>query len=156
MSTYRRTSGEYVHSSPERSVPYGGRESFHDDEDGIQLSDWHSGNHPEHVRAFSSEEDDASPLKLYTQEDEQKVVKKLDTRLVLFVALLYLLSFLDRSSMSFFHLNYRDYSQVTYHPSQQTLEMQKQLVSRMISTCLKLSSTGYWMASTSHTSCLNL
>lgn len=36
----------------------------------------------------------------YTAEEEHAVVKKFDRRLVLFVALLYLLSFLDRSSMS--------------------------------------------------------
>lgn len=35
---------------------------------------------------------------LYTPDEEQSVVKKLDIRLVLFIALLYMLSFLDRSS----------------------------------------------------------
>lgn len=34
----------------------------------------------------------------YTAEEEKEVVKRLDRRLVLFLALLYLLSFLDRSS----------------------------------------------------------
>ena len=36
---------------------------------------------------------------LYTPDEEQRVVGKFDRRLVLFVALLYMLSFLDRSSM---------------------------------------------------------
>jgi hypothetical protein len=36
---------------------------------------------------------------LYTPEEEQAVVQKFDRKLVVFVALLYLLSFLDRSSM---------------------------------------------------------
>ena len=36
---------------------------------------------------------------LYTPDEERAVVKRLDIRLVLFVALLYMLSFLDRSSM---------------------------------------------------------
>lgn len=36
----------------------------------------------------------------YTAEEERAVVRKFDRRLVLFVALLYLLSFLDRSSES--------------------------------------------------------
>ena len=36
--------------------------------------------------------------KRYTREEEQQVIKKFDRRLVLFMALLYLLSFLDRSS----------------------------------------------------------
>lgn len=35
---------------------------------------------------------------LYTPDEERAVVKKFDRRLVLFVALLYMLSFLDRSS----------------------------------------------------------
>lgn len=39
-------------------------------------------------------------FQLYTPDEERAVVKKFDRRLVLFVALLYMLSFLDRSSMS--------------------------------------------------------
>lgn len=35
---------------------------------------------------------------LYTPDEERAVIKKFDRRLVLFVALLYMLSFLDRSS----------------------------------------------------------
>lgn len=35
---------------------------------------------------------------LYTPDEERTVVKKFDKRLVMFVALLYMLSFLDRSS----------------------------------------------------------
>lgn len=37
--------------------------------------------------------------KEYTEQEEDSVVKKLDRKLVLFLAFLYLLSFLDRSSM---------------------------------------------------------
>lgn len=45
----------------------------------------------------------------YTEEEEKRVIKKFDTRLVLFMALLYLLSFLDRSSeYSFFLARFRD------------------------------------------------
>lgn len=40
----------------------------------------------------------------YTAVEERAVVRKFDRRLVLFVALLYMLSFLDRSSMSPFSL----------------------------------------------------
>jgi hypothetical protein len=36
---------------------------------------------------------------LYTLEEELAVIKKLDRRMVLFLALLYMLSFLDRSSV---------------------------------------------------------
>lgn len=46
-------------------------------------------------------EGDTSRLE-YTAEEERIVVKKFDRRLVLFMALLYMLSFLDRSSSSFF------------------------------------------------------
>lgn len=35
---------------------------------------------------------------LYTPDEERSVVRKFDRRLVLFIALLYILSFLDRSS----------------------------------------------------------
>jgi len=38
-------------------------------------------------------------FQLYTPDEERAVVRKFDRRLVLFVALLYMLSFLDRSSM---------------------------------------------------------
>lgn len=39
---------------------------------------------------------------LYTPDEERAVVRKFDRKLVLFVALLYMLSFLDRSSMLHF------------------------------------------------------
>lgn len=38
--------------------------------------------------------------KSYTTEEEQVIIRKLDRRLVLFMALLYMLSFLDRSSQT--------------------------------------------------------
>lgn len=37
---------------------------------------------------------------LYSPDEEKAVLRRLDRRLVLFIALLYMLSFLDRSSMS--------------------------------------------------------
>ena len=40
---------------------------------------------------------------LYTPDEERAVIRKFDRRLVLIVALLYMLSFLDRSSMCMFH-----------------------------------------------------
>lgn len=42
---------------------------------------------------------------LYTPDEEKAVVRKFDRRLVLFVALLYMLSFLDRSSMLIHRMN---------------------------------------------------
>ncbi|KAK3721072.1 hypothetical protein LTR37_003362 [Vermiconidia calcicola] len=47
----------------------------------------------------SRRRDSAASFELYTPDEERKVRRKLDTRLVLFVALLYLLSFLDRSNI---------------------------------------------------------
>ena len=42
---------------------------------------------------------------LYTAEEEKNVVRKFDRKLVVFVAILYLLAFLDRSSTSFIFLS---------------------------------------------------
>lgn len=47
------------------------------------------------------QEDDHSSVEsfeLYTPDEEKSLLRKLDTRLVLFLAFLYMLSFLDRSS----------------------------------------------------------
>lgn len=44
--------------------------------------------------------DTAATLPPYTPDEERAVVKKFDRRLVVFLALLYMLSFLDRSSAS--------------------------------------------------------
>ena len=46
---------------------------------------------------------------LYTPDEERAVVKKFDRKLVLFVALLYMLSFLDRSSAYTLHLEAKEY-----------------------------------------------
>ena len=46
---------------------------------------------------------EASGKEVISQVEEHAVVRKLDRRLVLFVALLYMLSFLDRSSKSHDH-----------------------------------------------------
>lgn len=42
----------------------------------------------------------AASFTLYTPDEERAVVRKFDRKLVVFVALLYMLSFLDRSSQS--------------------------------------------------------
>ena len=49
-------------------------------------------------RFFASSPSATESYMLYTPLEEEEVVKKLDRRLVLFVAFLYMLSFLDRSS----------------------------------------------------------
>lgn len=52
--------------------------------------------HPRHHRGSDATD---QTFMLYTPDEEQLVIRKFDRRLVLFVALLYMLSFLDRSSM---------------------------------------------------------
>lgn len=50
-------------------------------------------------RRKSRRTDSMASFELYTPDEERQVRRKIDTRLVLFVALLYLLSFLDRSNI---------------------------------------------------------
>lgn len=53
-------------------------------------------------------ETDDECFMLYTPDEEERVIKIFDRRLVLFVALLYMLSFLDRSSMYCFAESFVD------------------------------------------------
>lgn len=53
--------------------------------------------HDDDVDGSGREEEEGDDI-VYTADEERAVVRKFDRRLVLFVALLYLLSFLDRSS----------------------------------------------------------
>lgn len=75
----RRTPGGRAMSGEEEEALY-----YDDDEDDLMMS------------AEEYEEEDL----VFTADEEMAVVRKFDRRLVLFVALLYLLSFLDRSSES--------------------------------------------------------
>ena len=54
---------------------------------------------PELEDSHSDEEEKRPSFMLYSPDEEESVIRKFDRRLVLFVALLYMLSFLDRSSM---------------------------------------------------------
>ncbi|KAK4041364.1 high-affinity nicotinic acid transporter [Parachaetomium inaequale] len=72
-----------------------------DGEGGYELREGVGEKHDEEG-ARSSDERESRPRRrrqLYTPEEEQAVVRKFDRRLVVFVALLYLLSFLDRSNI---------------------------------------------------------
>lgn len=89
-----RRSGRYDRSPLERDThedPGG----FHDRNESFPLAAWNE-DESEDGHSISDGDEWGS---MFSQEEEQRVVKKLDRRLVLFVALLYLLSFLDRSSM---------------------------------------------------------
>lgn len=53
---------------------------------------------PDFLRSRRASASTVQSFMLYTPDEERSVIKKFDRRLVLFVALLYMLSFLDRSS----------------------------------------------------------
>jgi len=78
----------------------GGRPGDQDDDvddDNLDDDEWdgHEDRRPRRRRASAST---VASFQLYTPDEERAVVRKFDRRLVLFVALLYMLSFLDRSS----------------------------------------------------------
>jgi hypothetical protein len=118
------------------SVEVGGPVEEGDEENGYE-----SGEELEGKRTRTA----AAPK--YTLEEEREVVRSFDRRLVPFLALLYLLSFLDRSSM----LSYSSYL-TRADPRSQILEMPKLLDWRMISSSRLRSMNGCSRLSTSHTS----
>lgn len=65
-----------------------------EDEDGDDEQEFSGGR----MRRRRASVSTVQSYQLYTPDEERAVVKKFDRRLVLFVALLYMLSFLDRSS----------------------------------------------------------
>ena len=69
---------------------------------GPEFEDTHSDEEERSPRASVST---PQSFMLYTPDEETSVVRKFDCRLVLFVALLYMLSFLDRSSMFLYLFN---------------------------------------------------
>ena len=72
-----------------------------DDDFDSEFDDWAS-DHGRDTDPLSHRRTSASTIQsfmLYTPDEEKSVIKKFDRRLVLFVAFLYMLSFLDRSSM---------------------------------------------------------
>ena len=77
-----------LESTCQDSLGIGGRESFDHEIENIK-----SGSHGRR-RSDGTEQS----FLLYTPDEEQSVIAKFDRRLVLFIALLYMLSFLDRSS----------------------------------------------------------
>ena len=94
---------------------------FHESEDEEKGSDFEKGRRESDSTVHS--------FMLYTPDEEKAVIKKFDRRLVLFVALLYMLSFLDRSSM---YLVFPNGNITILLISNQTLEMHELLVWRKI------------------------
>ena len=116
------SSNEGTHLTPESDSEDGHVLERLEDEEGLELvelgKDGHRANRRgQGVRADEEEDSDSeaddddlegkktrqtasvASFELYTPDEERRVRRKLDTRLVLFVALLYLLSFLDRSNI---------------------------------------------------------
>jgi MFS family permease len=83
----RESSPPAFHYSSEQLNKFQTEESTRDLEDDDSEPDYR--DTPQHAVSFAT---------LYTSKEEKRVVKRLDRRLVLFLAFLYLLSFLDRSS----------------------------------------------------------
>lgn len=98
-----------------RSLGDSSDSKHHDDNDDIELQPLKAqdSDNPDESDNSATENDEARTgltderrgsasttlsFQLYTPDEEQAVVRKFDRRLVLFVALLYMLSFLDRSS----------------------------------------------------------
>ena len=72
---------------------------------GLELEDAHSDS-DEEERSPRASVSTLQSFMLYTPDEETSVIRKFDCRLVLFVALLYMLSFLDRSSMFLYFFNH--------------------------------------------------
>lgn len=85
--------------------------NFHSDRHNESLAESQKIEHRAYGSEMSDNSEDCTPkeaeacsytdeptLKSYTLEEERRVVKKFDLRLTMFMALLYMLSFVDRSS----------------------------------------------------------
>lgn len=86
---------------------YHQQDSYAEHPGSIPLSDLSHQSSLRSTGGHDDEDDDDSSVhsfELYTPDEEKSLLRKLDTRLVLFLALLYLLSFLDRSSTAFHYL----------------------------------------------------
>ncbi|KAG9891282.1 MFS general substrate transporter, partial [Aureobasidium melanogenum] len=81
---------------------YHQQESYAERPEDIPLSDLSHQSSLQSLTNHDDEDDDNSSVRsfeLYTPDEEKSLLRKLDTRLVLFLALLYMLSFLDRSNI---------------------------------------------------------
>lgn len=86
---------------------YQQQDSYAEHPESIPLSDLSHQSSLQSTGGHDDEDDDDSSVhsfELYTPDEEKSLLRKLDTRLVLFLALLYMLSFLDRSSTASHHL----------------------------------------------------
>jgi hypothetical protein len=70
-----------------------------DEKDEGEEEDEFDGAAVDDIRRRGRRRGSVASFQLYTPDEERSVVRKFDRRLVVFVALLYMVSFLDRSSM---------------------------------------------------------
>jgi hypothetical protein len=89
-------SSEVYELKDRRQVPGLDNEDVYASDDD-EKDDGHERSRPQRRRRAGSTSTAAS-FTLYTPDEERAVVRKFDRKLVVFVALLYMLSFLDRSS----------------------------------------------------------
>ena len=83
-----------------RDIAHGEEDTYGED---IPLATWNHEGADDDEENLSDYERQEGFSEAFTVEEERRVVRKLDRRMVLFVALLYLLSFLDRSSTRPYH-----------------------------------------------------
>ncbi|KAK3944868.1 high-affinity nicotinic acid transporter [Diplogelasinospora grovesii] len=75
------------------------RGKYNDEDSDGEDEEEEEGQEPEQRRGRTRRRDSAASFQLYTPDEEARVVRKFDRRLVVFVAVLYMLSFLDRSNI---------------------------------------------------------
>lgn len=104
MAFHRKLSAE-LESSPERSpmTPDSDSEGgIGEPSNSLRLKRINHARHIEDAgeegKSFLPQDQRPGVLESYSKAEEKRVLKKLDRKLVLFMALLYMLSFLDRSS----------------------------------------------------------
>ena len=97
-----------------KSRPQSSKDDSNWNQDDDSVEEWKDGSEDELFTDFNgSRRPSASTTRsfmLYTPDEERGVVRKFDRRVVLLMALLYMLSFLDRSSTSSQALPFPDFS----------------------------------------------
>jgi len=94
--------GESIRLPSRRGQVIDEKAMLEDEEEGIEEEEQDEGEYKEFLTRQRRRESMSTvqSYQLYTPDEERAVIRKFDRRLVLFVALLYMLSFLDRSSTS--------------------------------------------------------
>jgi hypothetical protein len=86
--------GDVEQQEDSRASMFTGKKSLKNDDDGVRWASNVENEHEEQQRLGYGDCENE-----FTEAEEREVLKKMDKRVVMFVALLYLLSFLDRSNI---------------------------------------------------------